>query len=241
MTVAVATRPASLSLLDGKDRARVSFCVNPTCKIMLTTIERRDAADRDGLCSDCYDRGVIAPETAAPAPEPTQRTANTTTKHGAGWDDVDQLRRCGTCDTSIEALPADALYCSTVCQREATQPDTDTEPADAPNVPAQRTAEQATPARDEALAIAVEIVRFAYMDITEYQAETGLKAAVAHWSNGWVATPGIQAAARAWTPAGEDYDQMRYPEQGRANARALPILKAAIRAAMDYRRAHAAL
>lgn len=225
MTAAVKTAPANahLSAADGP----VITCTNPECNLELSRTEKALSVRRNGLCAECFTDGVTVPEQAATpqpvtAPEPAEQAAEETHEETAarlatiGLDpETGDVVRCGQCDANIARKVADnpaAEYCSPMCETAAV--------------------------RAAALAIAVEIVTFAYPDITEYQAETGLKAAMQHWSNGKVAGRGIAAAARAWTSRDEDYSQMHYGEQGRANSRALPILKSAVRAAREYLAAH---
>lgn len=184
----------------------ITLCTNPDCHLMLSDSEKRRSIRQRGLCTECHTNGVTVPELPAPAEEAPEETS--ARLHALGIDpESGEIYRCGYCNTSTAATP-DAEFCSPSCERDAV--------------------------RAEALAIAVEIVTFAYDDITEYQAETGLKAAVQHWSNGRVAGRGIAAAARAWTPATENYEDMKFAQQGRANSRALPVLKSAIRAAREY-------
>lgn len=224
MTVAVAARAASLRMVDHP----VDTCRNPECNLELTSVEKARRVRLNGLCTDCHEDGVTVPPLVTS--EPAEQTESATTELETG-----DVRRCGHCDGNIATLP-DSDFCSDYCRQMAAASGTatvdtlSTEPATARKAPQEP--------RDPALDIAVGIVMFAYPDITEYQAVTGLRAAVAHWSNGRVAGRGIAAAARAWTPAGEDYDNMRSHQQGKANSRALPILKAAIRAAQEYRAAH---
>lgn len=187
-------------------------------------------ADAVTFCPECYENFVYPPSTATePQNDP---------------DAASGIRRCGNCDTSISGLHADTRFCSVVCEQDAVPADV---PATRPapgvvevrfvspkkfdrNAPEKET----DTGRNSPMSVAVDVVMFARPDLTEHQAETGLRAAVAHWAHGKVKAAGVTAAARAWTPAGEDYDEMKHWAQGRANTAALKLLKKAIRSAHEY-------
>ncbi|RSM68712.1 hypothetical protein DL991_41325 [Amycolatopsis sp. WAC 01375] len=221
-TTVAAPVNAHLTLVDGA----ISLCSNPDCHLVLSDSEKRRSVRQRGLCTECHTNGVTVPELPAPAEEtaapepateaaPAEETPEETAArlHALGIDpESGEIYRCGYCDTSIAATP-DAEYCGPACEKDAVR----------------------AKVRTEALAIAVGIVRFAYPEISGYEAETGLTAAVKHWSNGRVAGRGIAAAARAWIP---DYADMKPAHQGIANGKVLPILKAAMRAAREYAQAN---
>ncbi|OXM41306.1 hypothetical protein CFP71_42750 [Amycolatopsis thailandensis] len=226
-TTVVAPANAHLSIANGP----VETCSNPECNLELSRTEKARSVRQNGLCNGCVADGVTAPElpaapeaAALPAPAeetiapeaiteaaPVEETAEETAArlHSLGLDpETCEPYRCGHCNTSIAATP-DAEYCTPACEAAAVSA--------------------------KALEIAVDVVRFAYPEISAYEAETGLTSAVKHWSNGRVAGQGIAAAARAWN---HDYKDMKFAEQGQANTKALPILKAAIRAAQEFAKAH---
>lgn len=157
---------------------------------------------------------------------------------------VRQNGLCGSCfenGVTVPEAPAEqpiepkARKASSTTRKAPTAKAKQPTKQDTPQAPA-----QAAPQRDEVLAEAVAVVRFAYPDITEFQAEAGLKAAVAHWANGRVDGRGIEAAAKAWIVPGQDYEQLTGQQKARATAKALPIVKSAIRAAKAHRAAPAA-
>jgi hypothetical protein len=94
--------------------------------------------------------------------------------------------------------------------------------------------------RVTAFTVAVDVVMTALPHLTQYQAETGLKAATAHWAKGRVAGAGVVAAARAWTDSGQDYDDLASFARNQLNGRALRILRHALDAAQRFRAAHQA-
>ncbi|CRK56980.1 hypothetical protein [Alloactinosynnema sp. L-07] len=154
-----------------------------------------------------------------------------------------EARVCGNCDADISVLRAEARFCSAAC-RDAVEPAVAAQ-RPAPGVvtvrfvepkrfPATAPERETKTDRNSAMSVGIDVVMFALPHLTEYQAETGLRAAVAHWANGKVTGAGVAAAARAWTRNGEDYDDMKPWAQGKENTAALKVLTKAIRAAHEY-------
>jgi hypothetical protein len=202
------------------------FAGNPKRFCDKCRLERTPMEQRDetlkGMCQNC-----AAPRTQKPSIH-------------------EGVRVCGNCDVNISSLPADALFCGQVC-RDAIMTHADT-PAALVTAPS----EPAEDVKAAALAIAVEMVRFQLPNLTEYEAESGLKAAIRYYRDGRVSGKGVAAAARVWFHDAETAmrNNNLHPiaqgavlnaAQARNTTRALRILKPAIRAAREYVLAHASV
>ncbi|HEY3692106.1 MAG TPA: hypothetical protein VGL46_17715 [Pseudonocardiaceae bacterium] len=245
----------------------VVVCSNPECDMEVWGRALLRHNLWHGLCVECHEDGVTPPVEFTPVPKPApankkrtpqQVPATTTTKAVApqaepkaetpvetaarltslGLDPATgDVRRCGTCEDNISNLPEGLEYCSDWCEEHATEWAA-AQAAEAQAAAEAETAEaQAEAIRNGAMACAVEVVRFAYPTLNDFEAKTGLTSAVAYWSDGKVAGKGIEAAARVWStsPSGDAYPDMTWFEKGRANSKALGVMKRAIQAAEAYR------
>jgi hypothetical protein len=190
---------------------RTPFAANPgrfcnVCLVERSVMEQKNPALK-GRCTDHAESDaaplVILPETA-------EETAARLTSLGLDPETGD-VRRCGTCDENISALPADAEYCS------------------AAHVPAAD--EQATPvatavktAKAKPLPSDVRIaVQWSISDgLTDHEIRVGLNSAWQLRQGNRFTPDAVAAAARAWF---EDYNRETF-KRGERNTKVLRTLNA---------------
>jgi hypothetical protein len=204
---------------------RTAYAANPkrfctACLVERSIMDQLNDVALKGRCEDCAESNAVALVTN-PETVPAQRAAQPTQEHGAGWDEVDQLRRCGTCDTSIEALPADVAYCSGVCRAmaEATAAVNTTAPAAETTAPTTKTAAKEKPLPSDVRTAVEWSIR---EGMTDHVIRVGLNNAWRLRQGNRFTPEAVAAAARVWF---EDYNRETF-KRGERNTKVLRTLNA---------------
>ncbi len=196
---------------------RTPFAANPNrfcnaCVVELSRTEQAQSHELKGRCERCAEIEApslqsFSPAVVAAAARIEERAQLTS----LGLDpETGDVRRCGSCDTNISALPG-AEYCSVPCQADAVK-------QAAPVATSVKTAEPKPLPSDVRLA-----VKFLISDaLTDHEIRVGLNSAWKLREGHRFSPAAVAAAARVWF---EDYNRETY-KRGTRNTNVLRALNA---------------